>query len=139
MNVGAASRHFWPNSAIANGTTHIFHNLWVRFTCFKVKCKRSYIVQSSSNEIWNLDMDFNSGVCDLYSILVVLEVWRASEYWKSTSTAHTLTSVRPWCFLRSQVCFTEYWQQNSVHVTVCLGLNFTTRPHSTLRKIREKI
>ena len=139
MNVGAASRHFWPNSAIANGTTHIFHNLWVRFTCFKVKCKRSYIVQSSSNEIWNLDMDFNSGVCDLYSILVVLEVWRESEYWKSTSTAHTLTSVRPWCFLRSPVCCTEYWQQNSVHVTVCLGLNFTTRPHSTLRKIRGKI
>ena len=24
--VGAASRHFWPNSAIANGTTHVFHN-----------------------------------------------------------------------------------------------------------------
>ena len=24
--VGAASRHFWPNSAIANSTTHVFHN-----------------------------------------------------------------------------------------------------------------
>ena len=27
VNVGAASRHFRPNSAILNGITHIFHNL----------------------------------------------------------------------------------------------------------------
>ena len=28
FRVGAASRHFWPNSAIVNGrTTHILHNL----------------------------------------------------------------------------------------------------------------
>ena len=27
FSVGAASRHFWPNSAIANGTTHVFHDL----------------------------------------------------------------------------------------------------------------
>ena len=53
-------------------------------------------------------------------------------------TAHTLTSVRPSCFLRGQVCCTDYWQQNGVHVTVCLGLNCRTRPHSTLRKKKKK-
>ena len=31
ITVGAASRHFWPNSAITNGTTHVFHNLWALF------------------------------------------------------------------------------------------------------------
>ena len=31
FSVGAASRHFWPNSAIANSTTHLFRNLWVLF------------------------------------------------------------------------------------------------------------
>ena len=29
-SVGAASRHFWPNSGTANGTVHVFHNLWVQ-------------------------------------------------------------------------------------------------------------
>ena len=29
-------------------------------------------------------------------------------------TAHTLTSVWPSCFLRGQVCCTDYWQQKSV-------------------------
>ena len=53
-------------------------------------------------------------------------------------TAYTLTLVWPSCFLRGQVCCTDYWQQNGVHVTVCLGLNFRTRPHSTLRKKRRK-
>ena len=51
--------------------------------------------------------------------------------------AHTLTSVRPSCFLRGQVCCTDYWQQNGVHVTVFLGLNYRTRQHSTLRKKKE--
>ena len=46
-------------------------------------------------------------------------------------TAHTLTTVWP-------SCYSDYWQQNGVHVTVCLGLNFRTRPHSTLRKKRRK-
>ena len=51
FSVGAASRHFWPNSANANGTAHIFHMMYEYcFTCFKVECKRSYIFQSSSNE-----------------------------------------------------------------------------------------
>ena len=27
FSMRAASRHFWPNSAMANGTTHVFHNL----------------------------------------------------------------------------------------------------------------
>ena len=54
-------------------------------------------------------------------------------------TAHcTLTSVWPSCFLRGQVCCTDYWQQNGVHATVSLGLNFRTRLHSTLRKKEEK-
>ena len=52
-------------------------------------------------------------------------------------TAHTLTSVWPSCFLRGQVRCTDYWKQNGVHVTVCFGLNFRTRPHSTLRKKEE--
>ena len=55
-------------------------------------------------------------------------------------TAHTLTLVCPLCFLRGQawVCCTDYWQQTGVHVTVCLGLNFRTRQHSTLRKKKRK-
>ena len=54
-------------------------------------------------------------------------------------TAHcTLTSVWPSCFLRGQVCCTDYRQQNGVHATVSLGLNFRTRLHSTLRKKEEK-
>ena len=31
FSVGAGSRHFWPNSAIANGPPHVFHKLWVLF------------------------------------------------------------------------------------------------------------
>ena len=31
FSVASASRHFWQNSAIMNGTTHVFHNLWVLF------------------------------------------------------------------------------------------------------------
>ena len=27
FSVGASSRHFGPNSANANGTTHVFHNV----------------------------------------------------------------------------------------------------------------
>ena len=50
-------------------------------------------------------------------------------------TAHTLTSVRPSCFLRGQVCCIDYWQQNGNSL---FGLNFRTCPHSTLRKKRRK-
>ena len=57
---------------------------------------------------------------------------------KLTITAHTLTSVWPSCFLRGQVCCTDYWQQNGIRVTVCFGLNFRTRQHSTFRKKEEK-
>jgi len=54
-------------------------------------------------------------------------------------TAHcTLTSVWPSCFLRGQVCCTDYRQQNGVHATVSFGVNFGTRLHSTLRKKRRK-
>ena len=54
-------------------------------------------------------------------------------------TAHwTLTSVWPSCFLRGQVCCTDYQQQNGVHATVSLGLSFRSRLHSTLRKKEEK-
>ena len=42
-------------------------------------------------------------------------------------TAHTLTTVWP-------SCYSDYWQQNGVHVTVCLGLNFRTRPHYGINK-----
>ena len=54
------------------------------------------------------------------------------------TTAHTLTSVWSSCFLRGQVCCTDYWQQNGAHVTVCFGLNFIFHLHSTLRKKEEK-
>ena len=50
-------------------------------------------------------------------------------------TAHTLTSVRPSCFLRGQVCCIDYWQQNGNSL---FGLNFRTYPHSTLRKKEDK-
>ena len=33
-----------------------------------------------------------------------------------------------------EVCCTDYWQQNGIHVTVCLGLNFETCPHLSLKK-----
>ena len=84
-------------------------------------------------------MDFNSGVCDLYSINCGFRSLKGkASIGIPPVAAHTLTSVWPSCFLRSQVCCTDYWQQNGVHVTVCLGLNFRTRPHSTLRKKKEK-
>ena len=53
FSVGAASRHFWPNSAIVNGTMHIpvFVIYEFFFTCFMVECKRSYIFQISSDEM----------------------------------------------------------------------------------------
>ena len=37
FGMGAAwIRYFWPNSAIAvNGTTHVYHNLWVLFLLFQ--------------------------------------------------------------------------------------------------------
>ena len=53
-------------------------------------------------------------------------------------TAHTLTLVSLSCFLRGQVRCSEYWKQNDVHVTVCLGLKFRTRPNSTPRGKGEK-
>ena len=43
-------------------------------------------------------------------------------------TAYTLTSVRPSCFLRGQVCCTDYWQQNGVHVTVFWGFELQNSP-----------
>ena len=84
-------------------------------------------------------MDFNSGVCDLYSINCGFRSLKGqASIGNPPVAAHTLTSVWPLCFLRSQVCCPDYWQQSGVHVTVCLGLNFRTRPHSTLRKKEEK-
>ena len=53
------------------------------------------------------------------------------------TTAHTLTSVWSSCFLRGQVCCTDYWQQNGAHVTVCFGLNFIFHLHSTQKKRRK--
>ena len=84
-------------------------------------------------------MDFNSGVCDLYSINCGFRSLKGkASIGNPPVAAHTLTSVWPSCFLRSQVCCPDYWQQNGVHATVCLGLNFRTRPHSTLWKKEEK-
>ena len=44
FSVDATSRHFWPNSAIANGTDARIYELC--FTCFKVEYKRSYIFKA---------------------------------------------------------------------------------------------
>ena len=44
FSVDATSRHFWPNSAIANGTDTRIYELC--FTCFKVKYKRSHIFKA---------------------------------------------------------------------------------------------
>ena len=41
FSVDAISRHFWPNSAIANGTDARIYELC--FTCLKVEYKRWYI------------------------------------------------------------------------------------------------
>ena len=45
FSVDAASRHFWPNSAIANGTTHALIYEFC-FTYFKVEYKSSYIFKA---------------------------------------------------------------------------------------------
>ena len=61
FSVDATSRHFWPNSAIANGTDARIYELC--FTCFKVEYKGrifSKLFQWGNN--WYLDMDFNSKV-----------------------------------------------------------------------------
>ena len=41
LSVDAASIVFWPNLAIVNGTTDVFHNTTYKFcfTCFKVDYK----------------------------------------------------------------------------------------------------
>ena len=44
FSVDAISRHFWPNSAIANGTDARIYELC--FTCCKVEYKRSYIFKA---------------------------------------------------------------------------------------------
>ena len=49
-----------------------------------------------------------------------------------------LTSVWLSCFLRGQVCCTDYWKQNGVHVTVCLGLNFRLARTRLLEKKKKK-
>ena len=58
-------------------------------------------------------------------------------------TAHTVTSVWPLCFLRGQVCCTYYWQQNGVHVTVCLGwtseLTLTRLLEKTMKKQNSEV
>ena len=38
--------------------------------------------------------------------------------WQKPRIAHTLTPVWLSCYLRGQVCYTDYWRQNGVHVTV---------------------
>ena len=47
--------YLWPNLAIANGTTHVFHNLWVLFHLLQVECKRT-VFQRSSNETLIIDI-----------------------------------------------------------------------------------
>ena len=55
FSLGATSRHFWPNSAIANSTDARIYEL--RFTCFKVEYKTSYnYFQSSSGEAIIIDI-----------------------------------------------------------------------------------
>ena len=57
VSVDAASRHFsdlWPNSAIANSTTHVFHLLQGRVQKIIYFSK---FLQWNNN--WNLDLDFN--------------------------------------------------------------------------------
>ena len=68
FSVGATSKHFWPNSAIAIARylTNVMYELC--FSCFKVEYKRSYNFHSFSNKtiiVIQLDMDFNSGVSNL--------------------------------------------------------------------------
>lgn len=47
------------------------------------------------------------------------------------------TNHRTYTDLSLSILFSKT-SQNGVHVTVCLGLNFRTRPHSTLREKEEK-
>ena len=54
FSVDAASRHFWPNSAIANSTTHVFRNLWVLFHLLQGRVLK--IIYFSKFFQWNNDM-----------------------------------------------------------------------------------
>ena len=50
FSTGAALRHLWPNSAIANGTMHAFHNLWVIFHLLQGRVQKiiHWSIQNSS-------------------------------------------------------------------------------------------
>ena len=98
-----------------------------------VCCVQSYLLPFS----WRLRLRFSLPLIKITARIDRLQTQRAEDR-NPPITAHTLTSVWPMCFLRGQVCCTDYWQQHGVHVTVCLGLNFRTRPHSTLREKEEK-
>ena len=64
FSVDATSRHFWPNSAIANGTTHVFMSCVSPASRWSIKDHIfSKLFQWSNN--WYLDMDFNSKVYGL--------------------------------------------------------------------------
>ena len=69
FSVGADSKHFWPNSAIAIARYLMNVMYELCFTCFKVEYKRSYNFHSFSNKtiiVIQLDMDFNSVVSNLW-------------------------------------------------------------------------
>ena len=90
---------------------------------FLVFCVQSYLPPFS----YHLPLHFS---LPLFKITTRMDRLQTQRNWQRpriethlSPHAHTLTSVWPSCFLRGQVCCTDYWQQNGVHVTVCLGLN----------------
>ena len=82
FSVGAASRHFWPNSAIMNGTTHVFHNLWVLFHLLQGRVYYIICFQSSSNEtiinikILTLILKYAAYNCGFKSLKASLFFWK---------------------------------------------------------------
>ena len=59
--------HFWPNSAIAKGTSHVFNNSWVMFYLLQGRVQKFMYFSKffQWNNSWNLVMDLNSGVSGL--------------------------------------------------------------------------
>ena len=77
FSVAAGSRHLWPNSAIANGTTYVNYVS----SASTVKYKKSYFskVYKWNVNNWYLDIDFNLEVC---GVIVFLEVWTRADFLK---------------------------------------------------------
>ena len=76
FSVAAGSRHLWPYSAIANGTTCVNRVS----PASKWGIKKSYFSKVYKWNVYNrylLDIDFNLEIC---GVIVFLEVWTKADF-----------------------------------------------------------